>query len=184
MFSKSSPLQFLRASVLSALLVLMGACASTPPSDPLLIRLPELTSAERNFLDSGAMKRPPVISVVRSLPSEFREISSDRLAWRQVGGKDGSKWYARIRVESPAAAEITLSICAEPASETVNVSLDELGPANILTNLSLVEEKCEKVNQYWLPRVPRSAATLRLSASGDEPPEDFSITLVEVRHRP
>ncbi len=168
----------LRACLLF-LLAAIAACASPPPKDPLQIRLPELTSEERSFLSAGAMKSPPVISVIRSLPAEFREISSERLAWR----KDDNGWHARIRVESPGASEITLAICADPAGTTVNISLEETGPANILTNLELVEEKCEKVNQYWLPRLRRSSATLWLSASGDEPPEDFSITLVEVRHR-
>ena len=165
-------------ALLGLLAMLLAGCASEPPRDPLEIGFGPLTSAEQRFLDEGAYKRPPVISIIRSLPDGLQVISSERLLW--TAGPDG--WQARIRVMSPGASALTLSICAETTDVPVALGFEELGSQPVAT-LAEVEEKCSGVGQMWLPRVEGSRATLRFTADADLPPADFDIRLVEIRHR-
>ncbi|MDX1455185.1 MAG: hypothetical protein R3217_07015 [Gammaproteobacteria bacterium] len=160
------------------LALLLAGCASEPPRDPLDIGFGPLTSAEQKFLDDGAYKRPPVISIIRSLPESMQRISSERLAWKS--GPRG--WAARIRVTSPGASALTLAICAETTDVPVALNFEQLGSEPI-ASLAEVEEKCADVGQAWLPRVDGSTATLRFSADSKLPPADFDIRLVEIRHR-
>lgn len=164
---------------LVSLALLLGACASTPPPDPMPVNYPGLSQAERDWLRDGAAKSPPVISVIRSSGSVKRQWQAGELAWKRAG----SGLYARMRVTSPEASALTLGICVRDLAGPVDLSVDEVPVGEFAgVSLSSVAELCEGGSLYWLPMVNGDSATLRFTTPADEMPE-FLIDLKELRHR-
>ena len=164
---------------LALLALLLGACASAPPPDPMPVDYPGLSDAERDWLRDGAAKSPPVISVIRSPGSVKRQWRSNELAWKRAG--DGR--YARMRVTSPGASAVTLGICVRDLAGPVDISVDEVPVGEFAgVSLSSVADLCERGSLYWLPMVKGDSATLRFTMPAGEPPE-FLIELRELRHR-